>query len=149
MSPKRSDPDAGSVSLHNEREEIERLQKSVADAMERHGYPKAAVFAVRLASHEAITNAFHHGHKNLPPTTPITLAYRVADDRVELSVRDQGPGFDPASVPDPTLDENLEQTSGRGLMLIRAYMSTVRYTDGGRRLEMVFEKARANAPAKG
>lgn len=139
----RHNDDADQVQLVNDRDAIERLQKRVAEAMERHGYAKAAVFAVRLASHEAISNAFHHGHKGLPPSTPALVKYSVTDQRVTISVRDQGPGFKPDAVPDPTLDENLEQTSGRGLMLMRAYMTEVEYHDDGRRLDMVLEK---NAP---
>ena len=139
----RHNDDADQVRLVNDRDAIERLQRRIAEAMERHGYAKAAIFAVRLASHEAISNAFHHGHKGLPPSTPATVDFAVDDARVTISVRDQGPGFRPDSVPDPTLDENLEQTSGRGLMLMRAYMTEVEYRDGGRRLDMVLVK---NAP---
>jgi serine/threonine-protein kinase RsbW len=60
-----------------------------------------------------------------------------------LAVEDQGPGFDPGSVPDPTLEENLERGSGRGLLLIRAYMASVRYNASGNRLEMIYERPSA------
>jgi serine/threonine-protein kinase RsbW len=57
-----------------------------------------------------------------------------------MQVRDQGPGFDPGAVPDPTTDENLERGSGRGLLLIRAYMSRAEYLEGGRMLRMVYQR---------
>jgi serine/threonine-protein kinase RsbW len=50
---------------------------------------------------------------------------------VLAEVEDEGPGFNPAVVPDPTLPENLEQTGGRGLLLMRHYMSWVHYSERG------------------
>lgn len=138
-----SAPDAAHLVVANDPHAIERAQGTVIEALERHAYPKAALFAVRLSLHEAISNAFRHGHKTLPPATPVTVIYSVTDQAVELAVQDQGPGFDPASVPDPTLEENLEATSGRGLMLMRAYMARVEYSDQGRRIEMTYRKPAA------
>ncbi|MEL7474517.1 MAG: ATP-binding protein, partial [Planctomycetota bacterium] len=77
-----------------------------------------------------------HGHKDLPDSATVGVEYRVTSDRVVLAVQDRGPGFTPGEVPDPTLDENLELPSGRGLMLMRAYMSDVRHNEAGNRVEM-------------
>lgn len=138
--PQAPAPDSGSVAIPNDREAIERVQQEVVQAVERHSYPKAAVFAIRLSLHEAIANAFGHGHKNLPATVPVKVSYAVSDKKVTLAVQDQGPGFDPHRVPDPTLDENLEVPSGRGLMLMRAYMTRVEYNANGTRLELEYQK---------
>jgi len=88
---------------------LNRPQSRVVQDMERHGYPKASLFAVRLALHEAMSNAFAHGHKNMPDA-PVTLQFSVSPQQAEITVKDQGPGFDPPPPsPDPTLDENLER----------------------------------------
>jgi len=108
--------------------------------MEANAFGDAARFAVRLAFEEAVINAFRHGHKGMPPETTVTIAIAVDPEQVRISVTDQGPGFDPDAVPDCTLDENLEKTSGRGLMLIRSFMSDVRHEMGGRRLVMTYRK---------
>lgn len=131
-------PVSGTRQLRNERALIDEAEAAVMSAVEQFHFPKAARFAVRLSLEEAIANAFRHGHRDLPPDTPVTLRYSVASDRVHLVVEDQGPGFDPASVPDPTLDENLDRPAGRGLMLIRAYMSRVDYLGRGNTLEMTY-----------
>jgi serine/threonine-protein kinase RsbW len=55
-------------------------------------------------------------------------------------VEDEGPGFDPATIPDPTEDENLEIPSGRGVMLIKAYMTEVEYVPPGNLLRMTYRK---------
>lgn len=135
-----SSPDEGKSSFVNEAAPIDAVQNGIMHAMERHGYTKAARFAVRLAVQEAIANAFHHGHEKLPASLPIDITYKVDSHAVIITVRDQGPGFVPSTVPDPTLDENLEVPSGRGLMLIRAYMTQVRHNDRGNLVEMVFKK---------
>lgn len=120
----------------------EDVQNAVVEAMERHGYSKASRFAVRLALAEAIANAFKHGHRTVAAGTPIRFDYAVSGERVEVSVEDQGPGFRPEDIPDPTLDENIEKASGRGLMLMRAYMTRVSHNARGNRLDMVYEKPR-------
>jgi serine/threonine-protein kinase RsbW len=144
MDPDRNEPQPVTLAIVNDPAAIQQAQDQVLSAVEREGYPKASVFAIRLALHEAISNAFHHGHKDLPKTAPVSLTFRVSPEAVELAIRDQGPGFDPGSVPDPTLDANLELPSGRGLMLIKAYMESVDYRDNGRLVEMVYRRPPAS-----
>jgi serine/threonine-protein kinase RsbW len=132
--------DSGSTRFHNDHAASEAVQNVVVDAMDRHGYSKASRFAVRLALAEAIANAFKHGHKGLAPTTTIGFSFQVSSDLVRIVVEDQGPGFKPEDIPDPTLDENIEKASGRGLMLIRAYVTRISHNAKGNQLEMVYEK---------
>jgi serine/threonine-protein kinase RsbW len=129
-----------SVSLPFDREAIERAEKALLEAVAAFHYPEASRFALRLAFEEAVMNAFRHGHRGLPPATPVRLSWSVTRDRASIEVEDQGPGFDYAGVPDPTLDENLERPTGRGLMLMRAYMTDVRYNDRGNTVTMVFDR---------
>lgn len=132
--------DEGRLELRNLRPEIDRLENALVEAAERRGYSKASRFAIRLSLEEALMNAFNHGHEGLPPETPVTVEFRIDDDSVSISVEDRGPGYSPDSIPDPTLDENLEQLSGRGLVLIRAYMSSVVHNAKGNRIEMIYRK---------
>lgn len=131
------------LSVSQESDAVESARAEVAAAMESLGYPRASVFAVRVALEEAMSNAFNHGHRTVAAGTPIFLEYHAEADRVTIAVEDQGPGYTPEAVPDPTLDENLERTSGRGLFLIRAYMSEVRHNAKGNRLEMVYLRPKA------
>jgi serine/threonine-protein kinase RsbW len=134
------DLDQGTLSVPNEQRAMDEAQNHVIALAEKRGFPKASLFAVRLALHEAIMNAFRHGHKGLAPTVPVHVKFQVSDQHIDLTVEDQGPGFDPQDVPDPTLEENLERGSGRGLLLIRAYMSIVEYNAKGNALRMVYDK---------
>ena len=92
-----------------------------------------------LALEEALVNGFRHGNKG-QPDKHVTVQCAVDDAGIDLEVIDQGEGFDPTSVPDPTADENIEIPSGRGIMLMRAYMTTVEYLPPGNRLRIVYRK---------
>jgi serine/threonine-protein kinase RsbW len=128
------------LEIRNDRQAIDRAQSEVLAAAEALGYPKASRFAVRLALEEAISNAFRHGHRGLPEDATVRLEYSADEREIRLSVEDKGPGFRPQDVPDPTLDANLEQLSGRGMVLIRAYMAHVAHNATGNRLEMIYRR---------
>lgn len=83
-------------------------------------------------------NAFRHGNRGAPGKV-VQFRCDINHERAEFEVRDEGEGFDPSGVPDPTADENLEIPSGRGLMLMRAYMSEVEHVPPGNALRMVYK----------
>lgn len=126
------------ASIPNDPEAIGRVRDRLADLLVRHGFPEASAFAIRLAFEEAISNAFRHGHGHLPREERVEVRLSVDPSRVQIEVEDRGPGFDPTSIPDPTLLENLEKPSGRGLMLMRAYMTSVEHNERGNRVRMVY-----------
>lgn len=126
--------------VRNVRSDIERVESGLLSAMERHGFEDKSRFALRLALEEALVNAFRHGHKGLNANLPVLVEYQVTPSRVQLSIEDQGPGFQPEDVPDPTLDENLEVPTGRGLLLIRSFMTSVEYIGRGNRVEMTYDR---------
>jgi serine/threonine-protein kinase RsbW len=111
-------------------------EETVLREVSRLGYGKSSLFAIKLAIEEGLNNAIRHGNR-LDPHKTVQLHYEVGRDCVVIEIADQGPGFDPQEVPDPTADENLEKPSGRGIMLMRAYMDEVRYSRDGRQLRMV------------
>ena len=99
------------------------------------GLSPELVFAIRLALEEAVTNAHRHGHGG-DPDRPISIEFSRNGDDLILEVVDTGAGFNPGSVPDPRSPEGLERSSGRGLLLIRAFMHHVEHLDSGRRIRM-------------
>ncbi|MCG3124976.1 MAG: hypothetical protein GIKADHBN_03486 [Phycisphaerales bacterium] len=145
MTKQQPKSDSATLDVENDRAQVDSAIDQVGAALERHGYDKASRFAVKLALQEGLANALNHGHKDLPPHTPVRLEYTVTPDQVVISIQDKGPGFDPGGVPDPTLDENLERPCGRGIMLIRAYMSDVKFDRSGTRLEMRYERPATKA----
>jgi len=125
--------------LKDDREQVEIAVSELLETMARLGFDDGSAFAVRLAVEEAINNGFRHGNKSHPGKV-VRLQWEADAAHIVLQVTDEGEGFDPGAVPDPTAEENLEIPSGRGLMLMRAYMSEVEYVEPGNRVRMVYER---------
>lgn len=127
---------AGRVVIPSDLRSARAVQEEVMQQVAGRGYGQAAQFAIKLALEEALTNAIRHGNA-FDPEKNVIVEFDITRQRVRIVVTDEGPGFDPRKLPDPTADENLEKPCGRGVMLINAYMDEVRYSRGGNRLEMV------------
>ncbi|MDM8521803.1 response regulator [Desulfococcaceae bacterium HSG8] len=92
----------------------------------------------RTVLEEAVLNAWIHGN-NRDPEKSVTVRWRFGND-FHIEVTDQGKGFDYASLPDPTMKENITKPSGKGLFIIRHFSDYIRWEKGGRRLTMSFKK---------
>ena len=120
-------------------DEAHDVRRKILDAAKVHGFAGESLFALQIALEEALINAVKHGNQ-LDPRKKIHVEARVNDRRAEIIIEDEGPGFDRSAVPDPTVDDNLHKCSGRGILLIEAYMNEVKWERGGRRLRMIREK---------
>jgi serine/threonine-protein kinase RsbW len=109
--------------------------KQIVSAVEAAGFRREAVFAVRLALDEALANAVKHGNAG-DASKQVMIDLDATPKRVVVSIEDQGPGFVPEALPDPTADENLSRPNGRGVMLMQAYMTHVEYNDSGNRVTL-------------
>lgn len=97
------------------------------------------IFGVHLAVEEALVNAIKHGNREQADKR-VALAFRVNGQCVQVEITDEGPGFDPASIPDPTTSDHVDQPNGRGIMLMRSFMSRVEFNERGNRV--LLEKVR-------
>jgi CheY-like chemotaxis protein/anti-sigma regulatory factor (Ser/Thr protein kinase) len=116
---------------------------------------------IGMALDEALTNAMHHGNlevdscirddddedhyykiirerKTLPPFCHrrIRIEVEFSDRHVCIQITDDGPGFDPSKIPDPTEEENLHRVCGRGLFLIKSFMDSVAHNKVGNQITM-------------
>lgn len=107
-----------------------RVQGRILDLIAEHGFTERDVFGIRLSLEEAIVNAIKHGNK-YDASKSVRIAWKLHEGELFVEIEDQGQGFDPADVPDPTAPENLDRPSGRGLMLMRNFMDAVMYSDKG------------------
>jgi len=123
-------------SLPTRLEVVREVEREVISRLAEFGYDEDHRFAIRLAFEEAIINAMKHGNR-MEPDRQVRLAYRISPDQAEIRIADEGLGFDPGGVPDPTRDENLRRPCGRGIMLIRAYMDEVSFSSTGSEICMV------------
>ena len=114
----------------------------VETALEREGYSRKDRHAVRLALEEAIVNGLKHGHRH-DPTKAVRVWWVVAPAGVRAVVEDQGPGFNPEQVPDPLAPEHFERPCGRGLLLMRSFMTSVRYNRRGNQVALYKQRSAA------
>jgi ribonucleotide reductase alpha subunit len=114
----------------------DKTDEEDSDAVEAAGFNSQSTFAIKLALEEALINAIKHGNK-LDEKKNVHIEASVTPQVTEITIEDEGPGFDRKSVPDPTLEENLDKSSGRGILLMEAYMNRVEWSRGGRRVHMV------------
>ncbi len=115
------------------------VQDRVIGLMQDLQFSMRDVFAMRLSLEEAISNAIRHGNR-YAADKQVRIECELSELLVRVTVQDEGDGFNPELVPDPTLEENLERPFGRGLLLMRAYLSECRYSDSGRCLTLVRER---------
>jgi serine/threonine-protein kinase RsbW len=88
---------------------------------------------------EAVANAMLYGNEN-DPSRQVTVEIAVHADHVVIGVTDEGEGFDPEILPDPTSDVALELTTGRGIYMIRQLADHVAFNDRGNTIWMTLPR---------
>ena len=87
---------------------------------------------------EAVNNAIKHGNK-LDPSKSVTVSAHLQNPfLLTVSVRDEGQGFDPLALPDPTLPENRLQETGRGIFFMRQLADKATFKENGTLVELTF-----------
>ena len=103
-------------------------------------------FEIETALREALANAVVHGCGNDPSAAVDCGLSCSSSGTLVMVVRDSGPGFDPASVPDPVAGDNLYSSHGRGIYLIKRMMDDVWFERGGREIHMRRSSSAAPSP---
>jgi serine/threonine-protein kinase RsbW len=120
-------------------EAVGEAAAAVSEFMNRLGIAEDVAFGVDMAVREAVTNAVLHGNK-LDDAKVVGLKLRNTPATFEITVQDQGSGFNPNEVPDPTEAENILKTSGRGIFFMRNFMDEVDWSadpKGGTKVRMI------------
>ncbi|HEX3560690.1 MAG TPA: ATP-binding protein [Pyrinomonadaceae bacterium] len=123
-------------------ESIAEAAGAATDAARRLGFAEDALFGVELAVREAVTNAVLHGNRR-DESKPVEVGLSGTQAQLVITVRDRGEGFDPADVADPTAEENILKTSGRGILFMRTFMDEVTWEhapEGGTMVRMTKKK---------
>jgi serine/threonine-protein kinase RsbW len=116
-------------------EEVAPLVRGVASELAALGYSPRDCMGLVLVLKEAVVNGLRHGNGG-DPAKQVRVRFRIAFGEVLIDVEDEGSGFNPHLVPDPTLAENLDRPSGRGLFSMRSYTTWMNHSGGGRRVTL-------------
>jgi len=95
---------------------------------------------VLVSLSEAVNNAIVHGNKQ-DTSKSVSIKMSKEGNLLSFSIEDEGDGFDPTVVKDPTAPENIDKPSGRGIFLMRNLADKVEYAKGGRQVTIMFSLA--------
>ena len=108
-------------------EALDQAATAVSEFLSNAGVSEDLAFGIDMAVREALTNAVVHGNK-LDETKFTEVGIKTSPGAFEITVHDQGTGFNPDDIPDPTKEENILKTSGRGIFFMRNFMDEVEWS---------------------
>jgi serine/threonine-protein kinase RsbW len=117
-----------------------QVMEEVLDQLQSHHWFEHDIYSVRLAMEEALVNAIAHGNKNCRDKH-VQICCDIGPEVIRIQITDEGKGFKPGDVPDPRDPDGLIRPGGRGVMLMKAFMSRVEFNDAGN--SVVMEKVLA------
>jgi serine/threonine-protein kinase RsbW len=126
---------AADIIIPSDAAEARRIQDEIEQHLQARHVSERDIFSIKLALEEALVNAMKHGNQ-MDRAKKVRISYQIFVDRFDVQIFDDGNGFDPNDVPDPTAFENLERPCGRGLMLMRHYMTEVGFNQRGNGVAM-------------
>jgi serine/threonine-protein kinase RsbW len=124
------------IELPSDIKYLDGVLSYLVDRAAKFGVVRPAASNIFIALDEALTNAIRHGNAE-DASRKVHIRADISTKSAKFTVRDEGPGFDAKSVPDPCEPHNLFKPSGRGLMLIQHIMDEVSFNERGNEVTMV------------
>ena len=124
------------IIISNDSHLLKETSKKLINILKEKKIDEDIIFDIHVGSEEALRNAMVHGNQS-NPNKKVKIYTEISDNKVIISVEDEGEGFDPGKLPDPTVGENLLKESGRGVYLIKHLMDESRYENDGRKVVMI------------
>lgn len=120
-----SKPQVIELMLASTLKSVARAEALAHEVCGRAGFDEDDRHRIEMAVHETMINAIRHGNKE-DARKRVRLIFKMFPDRLEIRIRDQGPGFELGRVADPLDAGNLLKASGRGIFLVRAFVDELR-----------------------
>lgn len=125
------------ISIPSKLEKISFIEKAIDEITEKLTITPDVYGKILIASIEGVNNAIVHGNK-LDESKLVNINIKVCDKKICITITDQGNGFDPNSIPDPTIPENIENISGRGVFLMKKLSDEIIFENKGTTVKMTF-----------
>lgn len=136
-----------SYTLESTLASADKVEHTAAEAAAKLGFDPDECGRISVAIREATINAIVHGN-HYDPAKYVTVSFESTPGALTVSVRDQGAGLDPSTIPNPLAPENLLKPSGRGVFLIRSFMDEIRFQNISPGTEIVMIKFVHGAPGR-
>ena len=145
----RGDTERVEITISSRFENIELVQVIAEHLCENAGVDEDGSHWIGMAVREAVANAIKHGNK-LDARKKVNASFELQGYELEITIADEGQGFDPEKVRDPLNPQNLMKTSGRGIFYMKTFMDQVSYSfqpGGGTSLVMTKNLAKGSGIA--
>jgi serine/threonine-protein kinase RsbW len=133
-----SDLHTNHLTLPSDPNSVLKVQPFIDEVAERYKLSSHTHDNILVSLTEAVTNAMLHGNQG-DRSKLVSISLRRQKQALSITVSDQGPGFDPDQVPDPTSKECIEKCGGRGIFLMRQLSDECRFMRNGSTVEMRFK----------
>jgi serine/threonine-protein kinase RsbW len=126
------------IRIESEIGNLRIVENAIDEATSEIGISQDNYGKILVSAMEAVNNAIIHGNKSIADKiVNIDILYK--NDELVIRVTDQGPGFRPDTVPDPTTPENIEELNGRGIYLMSHLADKIEYNKKGNSVTMTFK----------
>lgn len=137
MNQRDASSDTVEMVLETDFSSVERIVDETGQFLESRVSDEDLAYRIVLLATEAVTNAIEHGNK-MDASKKVFFRLTVGEDRIEITVEDQGTGFDPTKTDDPTESEHLFREGGRGLLFMDEMADDVQFDKEGRLVRLIF-----------
>ncbi len=118
-------------------ENVRMIESFIDNAKERFHLNDDIYGNIMIAVTEAVNNAIHHGNES-DPNKNVFLTLFLDQNIIRFTIKDEGPGFDFTTLPDPTAPENIDKPGGRGIFLMKNLSDEVHFDDNGKIVKLTF-----------
>jgi serine/threonine-protein kinase RsbW len=126
------------IKIESDISNLRIVEKAIDEATNEIGISQDSYGKILVSTMEAVNNAILHGNGSNPQKiVDIEIAFKT--NVLKITVKDEGNGFRPEEVPDPTLPENIEELNGRGVYLMSRLSDKLKYSKKGNAVTMIFK----------
>jgi serine/threonine-protein kinase RsbW len=125
------------ITIKSTVENLRVVEKAIDEATAEIGISQDNYGKILVSAMEAVNNAILHGNKSNPEKM-VDIEIDQNDSYLQITVTDEGRGFNPETVPDPTTPENIEELNGRGIYLMTHLADKIEYSKRGNSVKMIF-----------
>lgn len=126
------------LKINSNTKNLRLIERLIDDVCQVYNVNEDVYGNMLIAVTEAVNNAIHHGNQD-DPDKFVRIGFEADDEVLVFSIMDEGNGFDPSTLPDPTDPANLDKVSGRGVFLMSNLSDSIRFENEGRKVLLGFK----------
>jgi serine/threonine-protein kinase RsbW len=126
------------LKIESKTNNLSLVEKMIDEVTGEIGISQDSYGKILVSTMEGVNNAILHGNK-CRPEKYVDIEIRYSSNELKVSISDEGEGFCPESVPDPTIPENIEELNGRGVYIMKKLADEITYSEKGNAVTMTFK----------